>query len=204
MKNRLIEQLIKEGYLKSPRIIEAFKKIRRADFVSENDKGFADEYNAPLSIGSGQTISQPLTVAFMLELLQPKKGDRILDVGFGSGWQTALLCRIAGKDGFVYAVERIPKLKEFGESNVKKYRFKNVEFVCGDGSVGLPDKAPFDKIIAAASADKIPSAWKKQLKIGGRLAAPVKNSIWLLVKKGENDFEEKEYPGFIFVPLIKK
>lgn len=204
MKNRLIEQLIKEGYLKSPRIIEAFKKVRRADFVRGEDIDFADGYNAPLSIGFGQTISQPLTVAFMLELLQPEKGDRVLDVGSGSGWQTALLCQIVGKDGFVYAVERIPELKEFGENNIKKYNFKNVEFICGDGSAGLSGKAPFDKIVAAAAADEIPLAWKKQLKTGGRLVAPVKNSIWLLVKRGRGEFEEEEHPGFVFVPLIKE
>lgn len=203
MKNHLIEQLIKEGYLKSPRIIEAFKKIRRADFVHGQDKDFAEEYNAPLPIGHGQTISQPLTVAFMLELLQPEKGDRILDIGSGSGWQTAMLCRIVGKEGFVFAIERIAELKEFGEKNVGKYRFKNVEFICGDGSKGLPDKAPFDKIIAAASADKIPAAWKEQLKVGGRIVAPVGNSIWLLVKKKEGEFKEEEHPGFVFVPLAK-
>jgi protein-L-isoaspartate(D-aspartate) O-methyltransferase len=204
MKNCLTEQLVKEGYLKSPRIIKAFEKIRRADFVLSQDSEFADEYNAPLSIGHNQTISQPLTVAFMLELLQPEKGDKILDIGSGSGWQTALLCQITGKEGFVCAIERIPELKKFGENNLRKYQFKNAEFICGDGSKGLKEKAPFDKIIAAASADKIPSAWKKQLKIGGRLVAPVKNSIWLLVKKGEDDFEEEEHPGFVFVPLIKK
>jgi len=203
MKNCLTEQLIKEGYLKSPRIIEAFRKIRRADFVLNQDSGFADEYNAPLEIGHGQTISQPLTVAFMLELLQPEKGDKILDIGSGSGWQTALLCQIVGKEGFVYAIERIPELKEFGEANAAKYQFKNAEFVCADGSKGLEEKAPFDRIIAAASADRILSAWKKQLKIGGRLVAPVKNSIRLLVKKGEDDFEQEEYPGFVFVPLVK-
>lgn len=205
--SKLTDQLIKEKHLKSPLIIEAFRRIKRADFVpkeiiKEQGEDFVAEYNAPLPIGYGQTISQPLTVAFMLELLQPERGDKVLDIGSGSGWQTAILCHIVGKSGFVYAVEIIPELKDFGERNVAKYGFKNVEFICGDGCQGLSDQAPFDKIIAAASAKEIPSAWKEQLKIGGRLVAPVENSIWLLVKKGENKFEEREYPGFVFVPLV--
>ena len=210
MNGSLTNQLIEQKYLKSPLIINAFKKIKRADFVPDEvvrEKGedFVAEYNAPLSIGYGQTISQPLTVAFMLELLQPKKGDKILDIGSGSGWQTAMLCQIVGSEGFVYAIERIPELKEFGQKNVEKYNFKNVEFICGDGSKGLSDKAPFDKIIVAASvAEEIPQSWKDQLKIKGRLVTPVKGSIWLIIKKDKDRFEDKEYPGFVFVPLISE
>ncbi len=205
--NKLIDELIEQKYLKSPLIINAFKKIKRADFVPkeitrEKGKEFVNEFNAPLSIGYGQTISQPLTVAFILELLQPKQGDKILDIGSGSGWQTAMLCQIVGPQGFVHAIEIIPELRDFGQDNVSKYNFKNVEFICGDGSKGLEEQAPFDKIIAAASAREIPQAWKKQLKVNGRLVTPVENSIWLLIKKKENQFEEKEYPGFVFVPLI--
>ena len=210
MNGSLTNQLIKQKYLKSPLIINAFRKIKRADFVPneiirEKGEDFVAEYNAPLSIGHGQTISQPLTVAFMLELLQPKKGDKILDIGSGSGWQTAMLCQIVGSEGFVYAIERIPELKEFGQKNVEKYNFKNIEFICGDGSKGLLDKVPFDKIIVAASvAEEIPQAWKDQLKIKGRLVTPVKGSIWLIIKKDKDKFEEKEYPGFVFVPLISE
>jgi len=211
--SKLIDRLIKEGYLTSPRIINAFRKINRADFapeelVEKEGREFIEEYNAPLSIGFGQTVSQPLTVALMLELLQPKKGDKILDIGSGSGWQTALLAEIVGQDGFIYAIERIRELKEFGQENVGKYNFTNVEFITGDGSKGLEDRAPFDKIIVAAAVhpvggDEIPSEWKKQLKINGRLVAPVENSIQLLIKKSRDKFEAKEYPGFVFVPLIK-
>lgn len=209
MNGSLIDQLIEREYLKSRLIIEAFRKIKRADFVPEEfrkDRGedFVAEYNAPLSIGYSQTISQPLTVAFMLELLQPKKGDKVLDIGAGSGWQTAMLCQIVGPKGFVYAIERVPQLKEFGQTNVQKYNFQNVEFIYGDGSLGLSEKAPFDKIIAAAaSAEEIPPFWKEQLKINGHLVTPVANSIWLVVKKGKDRYKEKEYPGFVFVPLIK-
>ncbi|PIY73938.1 MAG: protein-L-isoaspartate O-methyltransferase, partial [Candidatus Portnoybacteria bacterium CG_4_10_14_0_8_um_filter_40_50] len=141
--NELINNIIKDGYLKTPRIIKAFKKIDRKNFVPEDFKEEA-YVNAPLPIGFGQTISQPLTVAFMIELLEPEPGNIILDVGAGSGWQTAILAEIVGKYGKVFAIELIEKLAEFGKANVDKYDFikkGRVEFVQGDGSLGLPGKA---------------------------------------------------------------
>lgn len=200
---QLINNLIDHGYLKAPEIINAFRKINRADFVPEELKAEA-QMNAPLPIGYGQTISQPLTVAFMLELLEPKEGDKILDVGSGSGWQSSLLAYLVGNGGGVIAIERIPELSEFGKDNSKKYNFKNLKFVVGDGSKGYEKEAPYDKIIVAAAAfDKIPEELKKQLKIGGRMVIPVENSIWLITKKDNNKYEEKEFPGFVFVPLVE-
>ncbi len=202
----LIKQLVSENYLKTPLIIEAFKKINRADFLPSDLKDEAG-INAPLPIGFGQTNSQPLTVAFMLELLAPQPGDKILDVGAGSGWTSALLAWCVGERGKVFAIERIPELAEFGEKNVSEYNFidkEMVEFFCADGTKGLPEQAPFDKIIAAASAEQIPETWKAQLKIGGRLVLPVQSSIWLLGKKTEMEFTQKEFFGFAFVPLIEK
>jgi len=165
------------------------------------------EVDEAMSIGQGQTISQPLVVAFMLELLGPKEGEKILDVGSGSGWTSALLSEIVGEKGKVIAVELVPELKEFGEKNAAKYNFAEkgiVEFVCCDGSKGYEKEAPFDKILASASARRLPEAWKKQLKVGGRIVTPINSSIWLFIKKSENEFEEKEHPGFVFVPLIEK
>ena len=167
------------------------------------------ELNEALPIGLGQTISQPLVVAFMIELLEPKQGEKIFDVGSGSGWTTALLSEIVGKNGKVIAMEVVPDLKEFGEKNVSKYGFVEkgiAEFICADGAKGYKKEAPFDKILASASARDLPLAWKEQLKVGGRIVTPIGNSIWLFVKNppvgGETKFEEKEYPGFVFVPLI--
>ena len=206
----LIESLITEGWLKTPRIIEAFKKIKRADFLPacaggpEGMKNLA-ELNEALAIGYSQTISQPLVVAFMLELLQPEAGERILDIGSGSGWTSALLAEIVGQKGKVIAIEIIPELLDFGEKNVAKYNFIEkgiVQFVCADGSEGYEKEAPFNKILASASAEILPSAWKKQLKIEGRIVTPISSSIWLFIKKSETEFEEIEYPGFAFVPLI--
>lgn len=216
----LVNELIRGGYLKTPTIIEAFKNIDRADFVLEEYKKEAYG-NYPLPIGFGQTISQPLTVAFMLELLQPISGQKILDIGSGSGWQTAILAYIVSQDGIqkskgnpptggqnsgkVFAIERVPELCEFGKNNVSKYNFVKkgiVKFYCQDGSSGLLEEALFDGIIAAASAKELPISWKKQVKIGGRIVAPIGNSIWLFIKKSKNEFESFEYPGFVFVPLV--
>jgi len=141
--DKLIEQLIAQGYLKSPNIIEAFQEVKRRDFIPV-DLRDQESANAPLPIGHAQTISQPLTVAFMFEQLQPKKGQKILDVGSGSGWTTAMLAHIVGEKGKVYAIERIKELKEFGENNVSKYKFNHVEFFCSDGHKGLKEYAPFD------------------------------------------------------------
>ncbi len=224
----LINSLVKDGYLKTPKIIEAFKQIDRVDFVLEEYK--ADAYiNAPLPIGFGQTISQPLTVAFMIELLQPKTSEKILEIGSGSGWQTAMLAycisnaqtntdenlgKNAGESqpaqgqGKVVAVERILELKEMAQKNVAKHGFiekGSVEIVLGDGSKGYKNEAPYDKIIAAAAAEgDVPALWKKQLKIGGRIVAPVGESIIVIDKISKMKYIKKEYFGFSFVPLIKE
>ena len=223
----LIDSLIKEGWLKTPRIIKAFREVKRVDFLPKEIKDLA-ELNEALSIGYGQTISQPLVVAFMLELLQPQPGDKILDVGSGSGWTSALLSKIVGKEGKVIAIDIVPELVEFSKKNVAKYNFLApyrtegsgagiekgiVEFFCADGSKGYEKEAPYDKILASASAETLPQVWKEQLKIGGRIVTPIGSSIWLFIKKSpsfakategkETEFDEKEYPGFVFVPLIE-
>lgn len=203
----LIDQLIQQSWLKTPRIIEAFRKIKRVDFLPPDLKNLA-ELNEALPIGHGQTISQPLVVAFMLEKLEPQPGDKILDIGSGSGWTTALLAEIVGEKGRVIAIELIPELKEFGQTNVKKYNFIKkgiVQFICADGSKGYKKEAPFDKILCSAAAQaEIPQAWKEQLKTKGRIVTPVGSSIWLFIKKSDKEFEKIEFPGFAFVPLIEK
>ncbi len=203
----LIDSLIQDGWLKTPRIIGSFKEIKRADFMPEDMRNLA-ELNEALPIGYNQTISQPLTVAFMLEQLQPESGNNILDIGSGSGWTTALLAQIVGPKGKITAIEIVPELKKFGEKNVAKYNFIKkglVEFICADGSKGYKKEAPFDKILASAAVqEKIPQAWREQLKIGGRMVTPVGSSIWVIIKKSKKEFKEIKHPGFAFVPLIEK
>ncbi|MCK5095877.1 MAG: protein-L-isoaspartate O-methyltransferase [Candidatus Pacebacteria bacterium] len=204
--NELTDQLIESGILHSPKIIDAFRNIDRKDFVLDIYKTLAYE-DRPLPIEHDQTISQPTTVAFMLELLAPHEGNIILDIGSGSGWQSALLANIVGPKGRVFAIEIVPELKTFGEKNIEKYNFiKSGVVTCLslNAQNGLTEKAPFDRIIGAASAEKVPPAWKKQLKVGGKIVTPVKESIYLIEKKNENEFKEKEFPGFLFVPFVEK
>jgi protein-L-isoaspartate(D-aspartate) O-methyltransferase len=210
-KNELIKKLIRDGVLKTQLIIEAFQNIDRKNFVLESYKNEAYE-DYPLPIGFGQTISQPFTVAFMLELLNPKPGEKILEIGAGSGWVTALLAYCVSKNlnhkktkPKIIAIERIPELKEMAEKNVSQYNFIEkgvVKIILGDGSCGYALEAPYDKIISAASAEKIPVAWKNEVKIGGKIAAPVQNGIEVHKRLNESDFDIKIYKGFSFVPLI--
>ncbi len=202
----LIDNLISENYLKTPEIIEAFKKIDRADFVLPEYKDFAYD-NEPLPIGFGQTISQPSTVAFMIEKLQPKKGDKILEIGSGSGWQTAILAAITLKKNTIVALELIPEIAQLTIDNVSKYNFLKkgvVKIINANGKKGYQAEAPFDKIISGAAAFKtIPPAWREQLKIGGKIISPVDKSIFVIDKINENEFLQKEYEGFAFVPLVE-
>lgn len=203
--NKLIDELIKNGYLHSNNVIEAFLKIPREKFVSTDLRQMA-EANIPLPIGKGQTISQPLTVAFMLELLEVKEGQHILDVGSGSGWTTALLAQIVGESGKITAIEIIEDLCEQGKNNVTKFNFikKGIaEFYCQSAESGYERNAPYDRILVSASAHKIPEAFKQQLAIGGKMVIPIKNEIWCVEKKAENNFKTEKFPGFVFVPFIE-
>jgi protein-L-isoaspartate(D-aspartate) O-methyltransferase len=209
-KDELIEDLIRAGYLRTPRIIEAFRTVARADFVPRQYANVAYE-NIPMPIGFGQTISQPLTVAFMLEELAPAAGERVLEIGAGSGWQSALLAHLVGPTGRVVAVERLPELYDRARRNIGGYRFLDagtVELVLGDGSREVEERLRpawgFDKIIAAASAEVLPEAWKRELKVGGRIVAPVRQAILRFDKTSPVTFKISTYPGFAFVPLIEE
>jgi protein-L-isoaspartate(D-aspartate) O-methyltransferase len=202
--SQLVNQLIKNGYLKSDLIINAFSEINRVEFIPQKLEAAA-ESNVALPIGYGQTISQPLTVAIMLELLDVQRGQKVLDVGSGSGWTTTLLSHIVGSEGRVIALERIKDLYEFGKNNTDKYGYieKGVaSFYQVDGSGGFPQEAPFDRILVSAMAERIPEELKKQLKVGGKMVIPTKNNLYFLEKKSESEFYEEQFPGFSFVPLV--
>ena len=205
-KQQLLNHLLEEDWIKTPRIIEAFRSIDRKDFVQDETKLLA-YFDEALSIGSNQTISQPSVVAFMLEELNPQEGERILDVGAGSGWTSALLAVIVGPRGKVIALDIVSKVVKFGTKNLSKYNFIKrgiVEYICQDADIGYKAKAPLDRILVSAALPnrKLPDAWKEQLRIEGKIVVPYRDCIWVLTKKSEQEFEEKEYPGFVFVPFV--
>lgn len=199
-KKELIEKLKSRGIIKEE-ILEAIEKIDRKDFISEKNLNEAYE-DHPLFIGYGQTISQPYTVAFMLQELELKKGDKVLEIGTGSGWNTALISDIVGEEGKVFSVEIVKELAEKAKEKLKNY--KNIVVLNADASQGLAKYAPYNKIILTATPNKITGEFKKQLADEGVLLAPVGEYTQKLIKltKKKNKFMETENGDFIFVPLV--
>lgn len=200
----MIAYLKEAGMLKTEKIINAFENIPRHLFVSVDKAEYAYDDIALQTVGES-TISQPSTVAYMLELLQPKEGENVLEIGTGSGWEASLLAYCIGSKGLVVTIEIDPIVAEFGKHNIAKTGFKNIIKVVGDGSIGYPDKAPYDKIAYTAATPDIPRQMLVQLKAGGRIIAPVgtqfMQTMKVVDKISEKKIEEKEGAEFQFVPL---
>ncbi len=181
----MVNYLIIHRYLKTPEIINAFLKIDRKDFVPEDFKDEAYE-DIPIPLEHGQTTSAPCVIAITLELLQPKKGDKILEIGTGSGYLTALLSCLVGEKGKIYTIEYFKDLAEFAKKNLNKYNINNVVFFTGDAKkIKLPEKV--DKIVSGAcikSLTEIPFAWISLLKDNGIIVTPcqLENNVQYLVK----------------------
>lgn len=197
----LVNELKTSGVLRSPNLIKAFTWVDRADFVAPETLEFAYE-DRPLPIGFGQTISQPYTVAFMLELLSPEAGDKILDLGSGSGWTTALLAACVGPKGQIFGVEKVPGLVKFGQSNLAKYNFINASIQAAGKALGLSKAAPFDEILVSAAASALPQELIDQLRVGGSLVMPIQSSVFKITKLDRAKVKTQEFPGFAFVPLV--
>ena len=196
----LVEQLVARHVLISPAVVSAFREVRREHFLPDNLIELAGE-DHPLPIGHGQTNSQPYTVAFMLELLQPGADQIVLDVGCGSGWTSALLAKIVGSSGSVIGTERILELAQKAQFRIQHLGIENTRIVHTPSVLGWPAKAPFDRILVSAAAEEIPPLLLDQLAMDGIMVLPVQHSIYR-IRKTSGGIRKEEYPGFSFVPLI--
>ncbi|TBX66589.1 protein-L-isoaspartate(D-aspartate) O-methyltransferase [Flavobacterium silvisoli] len=201
LRNQLAKQLEEKG-ITDKNVLDAIRKIPRHLFLNSSFEDFAYQDKA-FPIAANQTISQPYTVAFQTELLQVKKDDKILEIGTGSGYQTAVLVTLGAK---VYSVERQNELFKITSTLLPKLGIRPKHLSFGDGYKGLPNFAPFDSIIVTAGAPIIPEALMAQLKVGGRLVIPVGENeqvMTMLIRKNERQFEKHEFGDFRFVPLLQ-
>ena len=202
----LIQKMKDREVLSSRSVEEAFQRVDRAFFVPKHlaDQCYGDY---PLPIGEGQTISQPSTVSFMLELLSVNKGDRVLDVGAGSCWTTALLADLTGDKGKVIGLERIKSLAVFGQENLKKGNWTNAQVHHANGLYGWEKEAPYDRILVSAAANQVPEALLNQLKKGGKLVIPLRDfrgNMLLITKDEQGKLQRKTHAGFAFVPFVEE
>jgi protein-L-isoaspartate(D-aspartate) O-methyltransferase len=201
-RQNMVEYQIKGRGIKDKNVLGAMLKVPRHLFVPEEmrDLAYRDE---PLPIGHGQTISQPYIVGYMTEALKLQPGDRVLEIGTGSGYQTAILAEIVSE---VYTIELIPELSLRAQETLKSLGYKNIEFLTGDGSKGWPEKAPFEAILVSAAPAEVPPALMEQLKIDGRLIIPVgtDSQELVLIKRTKKGWEKTRLIGVRFVPLIIK
>jgi len=200
----MVESLIALGCLKNPRIIDAFLKTPRHIFVPKKNLNFA-YYDIALPSLKKQTISQPYTVANMLEALSPDIGDNILDIGSGTGWTTCILSRIVGKRGYVTGLEIEPELVNFSKKNIKKLGIKNVEIILSDGKGGYNKNSPYDCVLINAGCDNIPKPVIEQTKRAGRIVAPINvndhQELTLFQKISDEELTRTNLGKYIFIRL---
>lgn len=202
-RERMVAKQIYSRGIRDELVLNAMKKVPREAFIPHDIKHLAYE-DRPLPIGAGQTISQPYIVAYMIEALVLKGGEKVLEIGAGSGYAAAVLAEIAGE---VYSIERIEELARKAASNLIQEGYNNVHILHADGTIGWREESPFDAILVSAGAPEIPLALKKQLAIGGRMIIPVGDDsmaqeLIRITRVGDNEYELKDLVGVRFVPLI--
>lgn len=204
-REKLVKSLIEESILKSEEVIRAMLSVPREEFVPPRYKELA-YLDTPLSIGYGQTISAPHMVAIMTEALKPSRGNKVLEIGAGSGYQAAIIAEIVKPEGHVWTVEIVPELAKFAEENLRRTGYSDyVTVIVGDGSRGYEGAAPYDRIIVTAAAPRVPEPLISQLREGGRIVIPVGDAyvqtLKIVEKKGGTLHVEDSVPC-VFVPLL--
>jgi protein-L-isoaspartate(D-aspartate) O-methyltransferase len=202
-RERLVDVELRDLGIRDEAVLAAMRSVPREEFVDGEQRPHAYR-NATLPIGGGQTISQPLIVALMIEAARVSADDRVLEIGTGSGYAAAVLARIV-KD--VFTVERLPELAESAAERLHRLGYSNVHVLVGDGTRGWSEKAPFDAIIVSAAAPQVPPALLQQLCLGGRLVIPVgedreSQELVRVVRRGVDEFDREDLGGVRFVPLI--
>ena len=203
LRERMIDRQIAARGLDNPTLLAAFRAVPREEFVSSEYAEHAYQ-DSPLPIESGQTISQPYIVALTIDAAGIKAGDKVLEVGAGSGYAAAVIGRIADR---VVAVERHHRLVELAQERMQRLGYDNVRIVEGDGTLGWPEEAPFDAIVAAASGSHVPKSWLEQLKPGGRIVMPIgdpgsSQTLIKVTKREDGSLEREDLGGVRFVPLV--
>jgi protein-L-isoaspartate(D-aspartate) O-methyltransferase len=199
---RMVELLGRHGISKE--VLDAMMRVKRHLFVPLHlsDQAY---YDYPLPIGEGQTISAPHMVAMMCDCLELKKGNKVLEIGAGSGYHAAVIAELIGEEGHVYSLERIKWLVDFAEGNLKRAGYTNVTVILSDGTLGLPEHAPYDKISVTCAAPGVPPPLIEQLKLGGKMVIPIgkhMQELYLITKR--NGVEKQRKGGVLFVPLLGK
>ena len=207
-REQLVQYMLTTGAIKSTSVKNAFLNVKRENFmpVHLQNAAYADE---AMAIGYGQTISQPSTIAAMLELLQIQEGNKVLESGAGSAYVLALLAELAGKKGKIYGIEILPELKQRAEQTLKKCDYKNIKLKVGDGSLGWKEKAPFERILLSAACPYVPKPLIEQVAETGRIVAPVGDKFTQMrheLKKIKGQVIKEEFLEnyFAFVPLRGK
>jgi len=202
----MVEELKALGYIVSKEVEEAMLAIPREVFVPEDQRPYAYE-DRPLPIGFGQTISAPSVVARMTELLQVRKGQKVLEVGTGSGYQASILAWLVGEKGHVWTIERIPELAARAKGAIESIGLGDrVTVIVGDGSLGYPEAAPYDRVVVTAAAPRPPHSLLSQLSVNGRMVIPIGGRsgqvLTVFEKKGPDSYEEFYDLEVLFVPLV--
>jgi len=206
-RDSLVDKLLNQGYIRTERVKDAMLKVPREEFIPPENRPYAYA-DQPLPIGSGQTISAPHMVAMICEKLDLTEGMKVLEIGTGFGYNAAVVAELLGSEGHLFTIERLESLAEQSRDNLERTGYSDkVTVITGDGTLGYPEEAPYDRIYATASAPEIPEPLKEQLKIGGKLILPVGSidyfqELVCVERISTDEFKTRRLGGVVFVPMI--